>query len=76
MKKEIEIIGKEIEVYKLKLLLLMTIAGGSWVYIFKLNDFVLKSILAFVFFIVSYGIFSNILKVTDLHTQLKGLKDD
>jgi len=76
MKKEIEIIGKEIEVYKLKLLLLMTIAGGSWVYIFKLNDFVLKSILAFVFFIVSYGIFSNILKVTDLHIQLKGLKDD
>ncbi len=76
MKKELEIIGKEIEVYKLKLLLLITIAGGSWVYIFKLNDFVLKSILAFVFFIVSYGVFSNILKVTDLHTQLKGLKND
>ncbi len=60
MTKELELIGKEIEIYKLKLLLLMAIASGSWVYIFKLDSAVLQSLLVFVFFIVSYGIFSNI----------------
>lgn len=53
----------------------MAIAGGSWVYIFKLEEVALKAILILVFFVVSYAIFSNILKLIDLHTELKGLKN-
>ena len=74
--KRLEIIGKEIEIYKIKLFLFMAIASGSWVYIFKLEEVVLKVILILVFFIASYAIFSNILKLIDLHFTLKGLKND
>ena len=73
--KALEIIGKEIEIYKIKLLLFMAIAGGSWVYIFKLEEVALKMILILVFFVVSYAIFTNILKLIDLHIELKGLKN-
>ena len=74
--KRLEIIGKEIEIYKIKLFLFMAIASGSWVYIFKLEEVVLKAILILLFFIASYAIFSNILKLIDLHLTLKGLKND
>ena len=73
--RELEIIGKEVEIYKIKLLLFMAIASGSWVYIFKLEEVALKVILILVFFVVSYAIFSNILKLIDLHIELKGLKN-
>ncbi len=73
--KKLEIIGKEIEIYKIKLLLFMAIASGSWVYIFKLEEVALKVILILIFFVVSYAIFSNILKLIDLHIELKGLKN-
>jgi len=53
----------------------MAIASGSWVYIFKLEEDALKVILILVFFVVSYAIFSNILKLIDLHIELKGLKN-
>ncbi len=74
--KKIDIIGKEIEIYKVKLLIFMAVAGGSWVYIFKLDVMMLRIGLLFVFFVVSYAIFTNIMKLVDLHMQLKGLKDD
>lgn len=73
--RELEIIGKEVEIYKIKLLLFMAMASGSWVYIFKLEEVALKVILILVFFVVSYAIFSNILKLIDLHIELKGLKN-
>ena len=72
----VEVIGKEIEIFKIKLLLFMTVAGGSWVYIFKMEKIILKMILVLVFFVVSFAIFSNILKLIDLHMELKGLKND
>ncbi len=76
IKNLVEVIGKEIEIFKIKLLLFMTIASGSWVYIFKMEETILKMILVLVFFVVSFAIFSNILKLIDLHMELKGLKND
>ncbi len=73
---ELEIIGKEIEIYKIKLFLFIAISGGSWVYIFKLDGIVFEMILVFVFFVASFGIFSNILKLGDLQIELKGFKND
>jgi hypothetical protein len=74
--KEIDFIGKEIEIIKTKLLLFMAISGGSWVYIFKVDAIFLKFILLIVFFISSYGVFSNTLKLSDLHILLKGFRND
>lgn len=70
-----EIIGKEIEIYKAKMFLFIAISGGSWVYVFKLDKIVLISLLLFGFIISSYGIFSNLLKLSDLQKELKGLKN-
>ena len=71
----IDIIGKEIEIYKTKLLLFMAIAGGSWVYAMKFEGtfFIFALFLGFV--VSSYGIFLNILKLSDLEKELKGLKN-
>lgn len=74
--RELEVIGKEIEIYKIKLFLFMAISGGSWVYIFKLDGIVFEMILVLVFFVASFGIFSNILKLSDLQIELKGFKND
>ncbi len=74
--KVIDIIGKEIEIYKVKLLLFMAISGGSWVYIFKIDGVAFEIVLVLVFFIASFGIFSNVLKLSDLQRELKGFKND
>ncbi len=73
--KVIDIIGKEIEIYKIKLLLFMAISGGSWLYALKIDGKVFTIILFLGFAISSYGIFSNILKLGDLQKELKGLKN-
>ena len=70
----VEIVGKEIKIYKVKLLLFMAVASCSWVYIFKLEETILKVVLVLVFFVVSFAIFSNILKLIDLHLELKGFE--
>ncbi len=36
----VDIIGKEIEVYKVKVFLFTAISGGSWVYAFKFEDII------------------------------------
>ncbi len=74
MGKEIEIIKVEVEIIKSKLLSFLTIAGGSWVYGFKFGDATFTKVLYISFAIASYGVFSNILKLSDLHNSLKGLK--
>ncbi len=53
----------------------MAISGGSWVYIFKLDIVIIKIILIVVFFISSYGVFSNTIKLSDLYELLKGGRD-
>ncbi len=70
----VEVIGKEIEIFKTKMLLFIAISSGSWVYVFKLDKLVLISLLLFTFVISSYGIFSNLLKLGDLQKELRGLK--
>ncbi|HIP02574.1 MAG TPA: hypothetical protein EYG75_03570 [Campylobacterales bacterium] len=73
--KELEVIGKEIEIYKIKLLLFMAIAGGSWVYAFKLDGLVFKMMLFSVFVLSSFGIFTNITKLSRAQEELKGFKN-
>jgi hypothetical protein len=72
--KEIEIIKVEVEIIKSKLLTFLAIASGSWVYAFKVDDTVFTKVLYISFAIGSYGVFLNILKLSDLHNDLKGLK--
>jgi hypothetical protein len=71
----VDVIGKEIEIYKAKMLLFTAISGGSWVYAFKLDGVIFTIALLLAFFISSYGIFSNVLKLSDLLNELKGLKN-
>jgi hypothetical protein len=73
--KRIDIIGKEIEILKARLILFMAISGGSWVYIYKLDIVIIKIVLIVVFFISSYGVFSNTIKLSDLYELLKGFRD-
>ena len=73
--KKLEIISREIEIYKIKLLLFMAIAGGSWIYAFKIDEKIFIITLFFGFVISSYGIFSNILKLSDLQKELKGFRN-
>ena len=63
MSKEIDIIGKEIEIYKIKLLLFMAIASGSWVYALKFNTLLFIILLFGVFFMSCYGVMINILRL-------------
>jgi len=44
--------------------------------IFKLDGIIFEMILGLVFFMASFGIFSNILKLGDLQIELKGFKND
>lgn len=63
--KELEVVGKEIEIYKIKLFLFVAISGGSWVYAFKLDGVAFKMVLFSVFAVISFGIFTNITKLSD-----------
>ncbi len=54
------------------LLLFLAVVGFMF---FKLDKIVLISLLLFGFIISSYGIFSNLLKLSDLQKELKGLKN-
>ena len=75
-KRNIDIIGKEIEIYKVKLLLFMAIASGSWVYIVKFDNITFIVLLIFTFIVSSFGIYFNVLKLSDLQIELKRLKHD
>jgi len=68
--KEIDIIKVEVEIIRSKLFTFLAIASGSWVYAFKVDDTIFTKVL----YITSYGVFLNILKLSDLHNDLRGLK--
>ena len=72
--KEIDIIKAEVEIVKAKLLTFIAIASGSWVYAFRVDDTAFTKVLYLSFAVASYGIFLNLLKLSDLHQELKGLK--
>ncbi len=71
----IEVIGKEIEILKTKLLLFMAISGGSWVYALKFSGVVFTVALFFVFVVSGFGVFSNLLKLSDVQKELQGLQN-
>ncbi len=72
--KELEVIGKEIEIYKIKLFMFMAIAGGSWVYLLKYENKYFAVILVFVFAIATIGVIANTLKLSNLQSELKRIK--
>ncbi len=69
--KKLEIIGKKIEIYEIKLLLFMAIAGGSWVYALKLDGVVFIVFLFGVFVVACYGVDLNMMRLSDLQYDLK-----
>lgn len=73
--KELEVIGKEVEIFKIKLFLFMAISGGSWVYILKFDKVVFVAVLILTFIVATFGIYFNVLKLSDLQKELKGLKN-
>ncbi len=73
--RELEIMGKEIEIYKIKLFLFMAISGGSWMYILKFDEIAFIAVLVFTFIVSSFGIYFNTLRLSDLQNELKGLKN-
>jgi hypothetical protein len=72
--KEIDIIKVEVEIVKSKLLTFLALSSGSWVYALKIDDALFKKVLFVCFAIASYGVFIGVLKLSDLHNELKGLK--
>ncbi len=76
MKKEIEIVAKKTEIYKIKLLMFMAIAGGSWVYILKFDNIYFIVLLLSVFITSVIGIFNNISKLSQLENILERIQND
>jgi hypothetical protein len=72
--KRVEIIKVEVEIVKSKLLTFLAISGGSWVYAFKIDNSIFTTVLFVSFIVSSYGVFANMLKLSDLHKELKGLR--
>jgi len=66
--KELEIIGKKIEIYKIKLLLFTAIAGG-------MSETVFIVLLFGVFVVACYGVSLNVMRLTDLQFELEGISN-
>jgi len=73
--KELEIIDKKIEIYKIKLLLFMAIVGGNWVYALKLIEMVFIVLLFGVFLVSCYGVSLNMMRLSDLQFELEGINN-
>ena len=71
MSKEIDVIGKKIEIYKVKLLLFMAVASGSWVYALKFDGISYVVMLWFVFLTSIIGIFLNMTKLSNMEKKLE-----
>ena len=76
MMKKIDVIGKKIEIYKIKLLLFMAIAGGSWVYALKFSERFFTILLLAVFIVSAVGIFNNVFKLSHLDKKLERIEND
>ena len=74
MVKKIEVLKVEVEIIKSKLLAFLAVYSGSWIYAFKIDNSAFTTVLFISFIVASYGVFSNMLKLSDLHKELKGLK--
>ncbi len=57
--KELEIIKANVEVIKVKLLIFLAVASGSWVYAYK-SDGLLSVLLSVSFAINAFGVFTNL----------------
>jgi len=60
----------------IKLLLFMAIASGSWIYILKFDEVPFVLALIFTFIVASFGVYFNILRLSDSQKELKGIKND
>ena len=76
LKDKIDIIGKKADIVSRKLIVYLAIAGGTWLYGIAPNKNVTIVILSSVgFLFASVGIYTNILKLTELQNKLKGLEN-
>ena len=75
MTKDIDVIGKKIEIYKVKLILFMAVAGGSWVYALKFSEKFFAILLLGVFIISAIGIFNNVFKLSKMDKKLERIEN-
>jgi hypothetical protein len=77
LKEKIDIIDKKADISNKKLIAFLAIAGGSWLYGITPNKDVIVTILSSVAFLTAVmGISTNIIKLSELQTKLKGLQDE
>jgi hypothetical protein len=74
VQERVDIIAKKLDIVKSKAIGFMAISGGSWVYALTIDETLFKKVLFVCFAIASYGVFIGVLKLSDLHNELKGLK--
>lgn len=51
------------------------ISGSSWIYALKFKGDIFTVALFFGFIVSGFGVFSNLLKLSDLQKELKGFKN-
>ena len=76
LKDSIEIISKKADIANKKLIAFLAIAGGAWLYGITPDKTSLITVLSsMAFFIAVVGLFTNIIKLSELQNKLKGLSD-
>ena len=70
-----ELLGKEVEIIKSKLLSFLAICGGSWVYGMKDENFFIYLFATILFILSAYGVFANIIKLGQREKFIKDLKE-
>ncbi len=68
--KELEVIKANVEVVKIKLLIFLAVASGSWVYAYKRQS-IFSLVLWVAFAINAYGVFTNL---GELQNDIKGVR--
>jgi len=61
----------EVEILKTKILVFITIAGGSWVYGIKYIDNIFGGIILVIFTVSAFSIFKNLMYLGIIHKKIK-----
>ncbi len=74
LKERIDIIAKQAEIVYKKIFIFSAIAGGSWIYGIKTDDY-LGFVIWFVFALSTMGVVINLTKQGTLYTELEEMKN-
>ncbi len=71
-----DLISKEIEIIKAKMLCFLAVAGGSWIYSFKDISHIINILAIMLFMITSFGVISSMIKLSTLEQYIKTKKEE